>query len=87
MWIFIAAALIIAVILCVIFVKSDLEKTEWAEEIGRDCVFGTEIDTDWNFPPESPLHYETRDVYKYDIVTLMLHFKDGTQKRIIVKDR
>ena len=34
MWIFIAIALVVAVILCAIFVKSDLEKTEWAEEIG-----------------------------------------------------
>ena len=87
MWIFIAIALVVAVILCAIFVKSDLEKTEWAEEIGRDCVFGTEIDINWNFPPEDPMHYDTYDIYKYDIVTLMLHFKDGTQKRIIVKDK
>ena len=87
MWIFIVVALVVAVILCAIFVKSDLEKTEWAEEIGRDCVFGTEIDIDWTYPPEDPMHYDTRDIYKYDIVTLMLHFKDGTQKRIIVKDK
>lgn len=33
------------------------------------------------------MHYETCDEHKYDEVTLMLHFKDGTQKRIRVKDK
>lgn len=87
MWIFIVVAIVVAVILCAIFVKSDLEKTEWAEEIGRDSIFGTRIDRNWIFPPEDPMHYETCDEHKYDEVTLMLHFKDGTQKRIRVKDK
>ena len=87
MWIFIVVAIVVAVILCAIFVKSDLEKTEWAEEIGRDGIFGTRIDRNWIFPPEDPMHYETCDEHKYDEVTLMLHFKDGTQKRIRVKDK
>ena len=87
MWIFIVVAIVVAVILCAVFVKSDLEKTEWAEEIGRDSIFGTRIDRNWIFPPEDPMHYETCDEHKHDEVTLMLHFKDGTQKRIRVKDK
>lgn len=87
MWIFIAVALVVAVILFAIFGKSDLDRTEWAEEIGRDSIFGTETDRNWLFPPEDPMHYETRDVYKYDEVTLILHFKDGKKKRIRVKDK
>ncbi len=87
MWIIAVFLILTAVILFAIFGKSDPDRTEWAEEIGRDSIFGTETDRNWLFPPEDPMHYETRDVYKYDEVTLILHFKDGKKKRIRVKDK